>query len=222
MRLPLAVIALLGLLAGTAAAAALPSYDSTKIHPTEAGFLRAIQVYQSALAANPRDADAAYGLGEAYWEASILYRNGKIPYGADYLDKSIAALERAVSIDDKYMAAWIVLVSAYHTRGIWFTDDAKADAAARKVMDLALELGLAGRAVPRAGAHNGVVVFKYPSIDRSVRFNPANYFVVGDPDAKLVYKWPCASLPPIARPQFFLTKWEAFDRGYKPATVCRP
>jgi len=218
MRLPLVVAALLGLLAGTAAAAAVPSYDFTKIYPTEAGFMRAIQVYQSALAANPRDADAAYSLGEAYWEASVLYREGSVPYGAGYLDKSIAALERTVSIDDKYMAAWIVLVSAYQTRG----DGAKADAAARKVMDLALELGLAGRGVPRAGAHNGVVVYKYPSIDRSVKFNPANYFVVGDPDAKLVYKWPCASLPPIARPQFFLTKWEAFDRGYKPATVCRP
>ncbi len=218
MRLPLVVVALLGLLAGTAAAAALPSYDSTKVYPAEAGFLRAIQVYQSALAANPRDADAAYGLGEAYWEASVLYRNGAITYGADYLDKSIAALERAVRIDDKYLAAWLVLISAYHTRG----DEGKSQAAAEKAIALALDLSLAGRGAPRAGAHNGVVAIKYPSLDRSVKFNPANYFVVGDPDAKLVYKWPCASLPPIARPQFFLTKWEAFERGYKPATVCRP
>jgi tetratricopeptide (TPR) repeat protein len=97
--------------------AAVPPYDAAKIRPTEAAFMASIKVYQDALAANPRDADAAYWLGDAYWEASVLYRNGSIPYGADYLNKSIASLERAVSIDDKYFSAWAVLVSAYQTRG---------------------------------------------------------------------------------------------------------
>jgi len=218
VRLALTLAAALGLLAAPAAAA-LPSYDMTRAHPGEAEFLRTIQPYQAALAANPKDADAAYGLGEAYWEASVLYRNGMISYGADYLDKSIAALERATSIDDKYLAAWLVLISAYHTQG----DLAKADAAAQKAMALALDLSLAGRGSPRARVGNGKLAVQYvPLPDRAVRFNPADYFVIGDRDTKLVYKWPCASLPPIAHGQLFLTKWEAFDRGYKPGTVCTP
>lgn len=217
MRLALVLVAAFGLLAGTAAAA-LPSYDPTRM-PGEAEFLRTIQPYESALAANPKDADAAYELGRAYWEASVLYRNGTISYGADYLDKSIAALERATRIDDRYLAAWLVLVSAYHSRG----DEGKAQAAAEKAIALAFDLGVMGRAVPRAGARNQKIAVQYvPLPDRAVRFNPADYFVIGDRDTKLVYKWPCASLPPIAHGQLFLTKWEAFDRGYKPGTVCTP
>src|SRR5690348_8044078 len=87
--------------AGAPALAAVPPYDVAKIHPTEAAFVSSIKVYQDALAANPNDADAAYWLGSAYWSASILYRNGAIAYGKDYLDKAIGALERAVSADDR-------------------------------------------------------------------------------------------------------------------------
>lgn len=228
MRLALGVVALLGVLAGVAGAATVAPYDSMRRYATEAEFLRSIQPYQVELAANPRNADAAYWLGYAYWEASIFYRNGWIPYGADYLDKSIAALERAVSIDDRYLAAWLVLISAYHTRARGATltslgiDDDKSQAAAIKAVALGLDFGADNRATPQRRGRGAMSPQYVPLPDRAVKFNPANYFAVGDRDTKLVYRWPCASLPPIQHGMFFLTKWEAFERGYTPAKVCPP
>ena len=230
MRTVLIAVAVIGLVAA-GVLAAVPPYDFTKIYPTEDGFTRSIKIYQDALAANPKDAEAAYWLGEAYWWASVLYSHGRIPYGAGYLDRSIEALERAVSIDDKHMAAWQRLAVAYFTRGAAPgatdkpapTDDEKSLAAVQKVIELSRDSRAANRGIPRAGAHNGVVAIKYlPLPDRSGKYNPADFLVIGDRDTKLLYRFPCPSLPAIQRPAFFLTKWEAFDRGYKPATVCPP
>ncbi len=230
MRAIVIGVILAGLVAA-GATAAVPPYDPSKIYPTEAAFMSSIKVYQDALAANPRDADAAYWLGDAYREASILYRNERISYGASYLDKSIASLERAVSIDDKHLAAWQLLAVAYFTRGAAPgatdkpapTDDEKSKAAARKVLALSLDPAAANRGLPPAGARKGEVAIKYlPLPDRSVKFNPADSFVIGDPDTKVVYRFSCAPIQTIKRPALFLTKWEAFDRGYRPATVCPP
>jgi tetratricopeptide (TPR) repeat protein len=230
VRTVLIVAGLIGLAAAGALAAVRP-YDPTKIYPTESAFMGSIKAYQDALAANPKDADAAYWLGYAYWEASVLYRHFRVPYGADYLDKSIAMLEQAVRIDDKHMAAWQLLAVAYFTRGAapsiadepTPSDDEKSKAAAERLIELSRDPSAANRGVPRAGARSGEVAIKYvPLPDRSVRFNPANWFVVGDPDTKLLYRFPCPSLPGIRRPALFLTKWEAFDRGYTPAAVCPP
>jgi tetratricopeptide (TPR) repeat protein len=221
----------LSALMAVGAVAAVPPYDATKIRPTEAAFLASIRAYQDALAANPQDADAAYWLGDAYWEASVLYRNGSIPYGADYLNKAIASLERTVSIDDKYFAAWAVLVSAYQTRGARPSlagppapsDADKSFAAAQKLIALSTDPAATNRGVPRSGAHNAEVAIRYPALpDRGARFNAADLLVVADPDTKLLYRFPCPGIPAIARPAIFLTKWEAFDRGYKPAAVCPP
>ena len=55
-----------------------------------------------------------------------------------------------------------------------------------------------------------------------MRFKPGDLVVVGDPDTKLLYRYPCPELPAIARPMIFLTKWEALNRGYRPATMCPP
>ena len=247
----LGVVALLGLLAATAAAAAAPAYNAVTRYATEAEFMRAIQPYQDGLRANPRNADAAYSLGYAYWEASIQYRLGWVPYGADYLDRSIAALERAVSIDDKYLAAWLLLVSAYHTRAtgsqqnsaqmpkmqgaepgeipppvpveLTMSDEDRSQAAAVKAVALGMDFGANNRGVPGTRGRGAISPQYLPFPDRAVRFNPADYFAVGDRDTKVVYRWPCDSLPPIQHGMLFLTKWEAFDRGYKPsAVVCRP
>lgn len=230
MRSVLIAAGLIGLVAA-GALAAVPPYDFTKIYPTEDAFMRSIRVYQNALAANPKDAEAAFWLGEAYWWASVLSSHARIPYGADYLDRSIEATEQAVSIDDKHMAAWQRLVVAYFTRGAAPggtdraapTDDEKGRAAALKVLELSRDPSAANRGIPRAGARRGEVAIKYlPLPDRTVKYNPADLYVVGDRDTKLLYRFPCPSLPAIKRPAFFLTKWEAFDRGYKPATVCPP
>lgn len=208
------------LLIATGALAAVRPYDFTKIYPTEDAFMRSIKDYQDALQANPKDAEAAFWLGEGYWWASVLYSHGQVPYGDGYLDRSIKATEQAVKIDDKYIAAWQRLVVSYYTKG----DRERSREVALKLIDLALhDPSAANRGIPPSGARRGEVAIKYlPLPDRSIKYNPAEFYVVGDPDSKLVYQYSCASLPAIKRPAFFLTKWEAFDRGYKPATVCPP
>lgn len=230
MRLALIAVTLAAL-AGAPALAAVPTHDMTKIYPTEAAFASSIKVYQDALAANPKDADAAYWLGSAFWYASILYRNGRIAYGEGYLDEGIDALERAVSADDGYLAAWQLLAEAYATRrhapGSTDqpapSDEEKSLAATRKILELSRDPQAANRGVPRAGARNGVVPVTYqPLPDRAVRYRPADFMVIGDADTKLLYRYPCASLPAIKRPMLFLTKWEAINRGFAPATVCPP
>jgi tetratricopeptide (TPR) repeat protein len=230
VRAALIVAVLIGL-AGAPVRAAVPPYDPAKIYPTEAAFNSSIKVYQDALAANPKDADAAYWLGNAYWTASIFYRNGLVPYGADYLDKAIDSLERAVSIDDKYMAAWQVLAVAYFTRHAapsasdepGPSDDDKSTAARLKVVELSRDPAAANRGVPRAGSRGGEVAVRYqPLPDPTVRYRPADYLVVADPDTKLLYGFSCAPLSSIKRPMIFLTKWEAISRGFTPATVCPP
>lgn len=229
VRAALVAVGLMGLLAA-GVVAAVPPYDASKPYPTEAAFMRSTQVYRDALTANPQDADAMYWLGDAYWEASVQYRNALIPYGADYLDKSIATLERTVSIDDKNLAAWGVLALAYHTRGNPAptdrpapSDDEKSWAAAQKMLALSTNPAAVNRGIPRAGARNGEVAIRYPELPvRGVKFKPGELLTVGDPDTKLLYRFPCPGLPAIAHPMLFLTKWEAFDRGYRPATVCPP
>jgi tetratricopeptide (TPR) repeat protein len=230
MRTVLIAVGMIGLVAA-GALAAVRTYDTATIYPTEDAFMRSIRIYQDALMANPRDAEAAYWMGEAYWSASVLYRQGRIPYGTGYLDKSIDALERAVSIDDKHMAAWQRLAVAYFTRGAAPaargkpapSDSEKSTAAAQKVLALSRDPAAANRGLPRAGAHRGEVAIKYlPLPDRTVRYNPADLYVIGDPDTKLLYRFSCPGLPAIRRPALFLSKWEAFDRGYRPAAVCPP
>jgi len=88
VRSVLIAVGLIGLIA-TGAMGAVRPYDFTKIHPTEDAFMGSIKGYQDALQANPKDAEAAFWLGEAYWWASVLYSHAQVPYGADYLDLSL-------------------------------------------------------------------------------------------------------------------------------------
>ena len=231
MRIAVAVLTLVGLVA-VGASAALPGYDSTRLYPTEADFLQSIAVYQQALIANPQDGEAFYWLGYAYWEASIRYRDGRIqPYGAGYIDRAIDMLERAVRIDDTNMAAWQVLAQAYPTRGATpglgatqgqLSDNEKGWRATQKVIALSNDSKVAYRGSPGPGSHNGEVMITYPALPTRQKYTPADFYVIGDPDTKLVYQLRCRALPAIAHPMLFLTKWEAFARGYKPATVCTP
>ena len=268
-RTALTALGLVGLVAARATAA-LPAFDLTKLPPTEAAFTRAIEVYQKAARANPRDAEAHYWLGVAYWEASLQHRNMLIPYGDGYLDKSIAELERAVKINDNYFAAWQLLATAYPTRGtsalfalgglFGLTDDQKGWEASQKLILLSQNQGIAyGGAPPQPKGGGGGVPPSPPAGPSQTapappttappppatgpagttapasppgpagstgpvkrKFNPADYYVIGDQDTKLLYQYSCSSLPVIEHPAFFLIKWQAFDRGYKPAAICPP
>lgn len=232
MRRAVFTVASVALLAAVAAAA-VPPYDFSRPYGKEQDFQQSIKVYEDALALNPADAQATYWLGIAYWETSVYYRDGDIKYGAGYLDKAISLLERAVRLDDKNMAAWIALSNAYFTRGApgpsanWVSpapsDFDRSRDAEEKVIALSRDPNANNRAVPKAGSHNAEVTKPYmPLPDPNVRFRASELFVIADPDTKLVYHFPCASMPVIAHPQIFLSKWEAYNRGYKGAAVCTP
>jgi tetratricopeptide (TPR) repeat protein len=232
MRTVLVVLALVGV-AITGVAASVPPYDSSKLYPTEEDFRRATEVYRQALEANPKDSEAHHWLGAAWWETHVMFNNGLISYGADAIDRAIRQLELAVESDDTNLGAWQLLWVAYTTRDrvgqLRATqarrtvstfppgDDEKAGMAALKVLALSLDPKVAFRGVPPAVMRKGEVAVKYPPIT-----TPADSLVVGDPASGLVYGFPCPSLPMIQRPTFFLTKEEAYQRAYKPATVCTP
>ena len=171
-RTALTALGLVGLLAGRATAA-VPPFDLTKILANEAAFTRAIEVYQKAIAANPKDVDAHYWLGVAYWEASLQWRNMLIPYGAGSLDKCIEELERAVKIDDNYFAAWQLLAAAYPTRGtravfglgslVGVLDDReKGWQATQKLIVLSQKISIAYGGAPPAPKFGGVPAGPYP------------------------------------------------------------
>ena len=232
MRTALIVVIFVGVVAATTAQA-VPPYTPA-IYPTEAGFLRAIAPYQQALAVNPKDADASYNLGVAYWETYELNFTGVIPYGADYLDKTITTMEQTVANDDKRIGAWAILLEAYYTRQAP-GDEEKKDAATGKFLQLASDISVTDRGMPPTIAVSGIVPGPGQVIPPGTpppgpgvgptppgKFNPADFYVIGDPDTKLIYKYSCATLPPIQHPTFFLTKWEALNRGYKAAEICTP
>jgi tetratricopeptide (TPR) repeat protein len=122
MRALLVALSVL-LLAGTASAQAVPSFDMTRLYPTEAEFNRAIAPFQQAIQANARNARAQYWLGFAYVYAYRQWMVGAAPYAADYLGRAIPPLEEAVKLEPARPEAYMILHDVYHLMG----DTARAD-----------------------------------------------------------------------------------------------
>ncbi|HLJ61965.1 MAG TPA: tetratricopeptide repeat protein [bacterium] len=203
----------------TTAGAAVPPYADTVIHPTEAEFQQSIAVYQQAVAASDQDADAYYWLGVAYWQASSLNRNGTISYGADYLQRAIAALERAVSLNPKNIGAWLLLEEAYYTAG----DVDKSFDAGDRLNALSVDLSQYTGAMPPAAPRGGPTVVIPPAPSTLAPANPAfrasDFVYAGDTDTKQLYPLSC-HLPPMRHLVIFLDKWDAVSRGYTLVQQC--
>jgi len=213
----LCVVAVVAL--ATTAGAAVPPYVDSVIHPTEAEFQQSIAVYQQAVAASNQDADAYYWLGVAYWQASSLNRNGTISYGADYLQRAIAALERAVTLNPKKIGAWLILAEAYYTAG----DLDKSFDARDRLNVLSTDLSQYTGAMPPPAPRGGPTVVVPPAPQTLVPANPAfrasDFVYAGDPDTKKLYPLSC-QLPPMRHLVIFLDKWDAVSRGYTLAQQC--
>ncbi len=96
---------------------ALPTFDTTRLFKTEAEFTRAIQPYQQAVSANPRNAAAHGWIGFAYLHAYRQHRQGWAPFAAGYLDRAIPPLQEAIKLDATLVQAYVSLHEAYWLKG---------------------------------------------------------------------------------------------------------
>ena len=104
-------------LAGTAAAQALPPFNTARLYLTEAEFTRAIQPYQQAIAANRQHARAHYWLGYAYVYAFRQWQLGAASYAAGYGARAVASLQEAIRLDETFTPAYLALHDAYRLMG---------------------------------------------------------------------------------------------------------
>ncbi|MBM3471478.1 MAG: tetratricopeptide repeat protein [Armatimonadetes bacterium] len=119
MRLIATVFAVIALLVAGAPAQAqpLPPLDTSRLYANEAAFSRAIQPYQQAIAANPRNARAHYWLGFAYLYGYRLSQMGTAPFASGYLAKAVPPLQEAIKLDPNMLAALLALQDAYLMMG---------------------------------------------------------------------------------------------------------
>jgi tetratricopeptide (TPR) repeat protein len=123
MRAFVLAVALVGILAVTAAAQALPSFNTSRLYRTEAEFAGAIQPYQRAVQADARNARAHYWLGVAYLEAHRQWMVGIAPYASGYLPRAITSLSEAIKLDPSMLVAYPILIDAHSLAG----DEGKAN-----------------------------------------------------------------------------------------------
>lgn len=119
MRLIATVFAVVALLMTgvPAQAQALPALDTSRLYADEAAFARAIQPYQQAIAANPRNARAHYWLGFAHLYGYRLWQTGTAPFASGYLAKAVPPLQEAIKLDPGLLAAYLALQDAYWMMG---------------------------------------------------------------------------------------------------------
>ncbi|MDI6771277.1 MAG: tetratricopeptide repeat protein [bacterium] len=119
MRLIATVFAVVALLMTgvPAQAQSLPALDTSRLYADEAAFARAIQPYQQAITANPRNARAHYWLGYAYLYGYRLHQTGTAPFASGYLAKAVPPLQEAIKLDPGLLAAYLALADAYWMMG---------------------------------------------------------------------------------------------------------
>lgn len=100
-----------------AQAQSLPVLDTSRLFADEAAFARAIQPYQQAIAANPRNARAHYWLGYAYLYGYRLWQMGTAPFAAGHLAKAVPPLQEAIKLDPGLVTAYMALQDAYVMMG---------------------------------------------------------------------------------------------------------
>ncbi len=113
----LTLAAVLLLTPALAQAQVLPAFDTSRLYADEAAFTRAIQPYQQAIAANPRNARAHYWLGFAHLYAYRLWQAGVVKFGGGYLAKAVPPLQEAIKLEAGLLAAYMALHDAYVLMG---------------------------------------------------------------------------------------------------------
>ncbi len=115
MRALVMTLVLVGVAAGMANAAHLRAFDQMGFY-TEAEFAAAIRPYTEAIARNASDAEAHHWLGISYLHVARQHRMGLVPFGGDFLDRAIIALERSMQLRPR-LATLMPLINAYLMAG---------------------------------------------------------------------------------------------------------
>jgi len=117
MRTLAVAIGMTLLLTAVSAAQVVPPFSMTRLYTTEAEFARAIQPYQRAIAANPRNARAQYWLGFAYLYAYRQWIVSAAPYASAYLERAVPPLQEAIKLDPLMVEGYLALQDAYQLMG---------------------------------------------------------------------------------------------------------
>ncbi|GBD28606.1 hypothetical protein HRbin31_00625 [bacterium HR31] len=113
----LALVAVLAVL--TACAAPAAARDLSAVYPSEGAFAAALAPLREAAERNPRDAEARYRLGLAYFAVWRQYEVGLVAYGRDYHRVAEAEFRAALRASPGHLGSLLALYTLLRLRGDW-------------------------------------------------------------------------------------------------------
>lgn len=131
-KLALVVLAVLAAWAAPGAA-----QDLSAVYPSEAAFTAAVAPLRQAVERNPRDPEARYRLGYAYFAAWRQYETGLVAYGRDYDRAAEAEFRAALEASPGHLGSLLALYTLLRLRGDW----AAAEALVPEISRLTLPRG---------------------------------------------------------------------------------
>ncbi len=91
--------------------------DLSAVYPSEAAFTAAIAPLRQAVERNPRDFEARYRLGFAYFTVWRQFEVGLIPYGRDYHRVAEAEFRAALAASPGHLGSLLALYNLLRLRG---------------------------------------------------------------------------------------------------------
>lgn len=117
MRSTLAVLTALAL--GALPWVSAAGRDLSAVYPSEAAFNAAVAPLRQAVQQNPRDPEARYRLGFAYFTVWRQYEVGLVAYGRDYHRLAEAEFRAALGAAPGHLGSLLALYSLLRLRGDW-------------------------------------------------------------------------------------------------------
>jgi len=93
--------------------------DLSAVYPSEAAFTAAVSPLRQAVERNPRDVEAHYRLGFAYFTVWRQFEVGLISYGRDYHRVAETEFRAALAASPGHLASLLALYNLLRLRGDW-------------------------------------------------------------------------------------------------------